>query len=170
MFWPPLCQERPHGRTGSSCCLRGLAWSIRGPDKVLFLFLRLACRAPQRCKGAQHTRSRRRPSVTDEADFLWPGQLLLNRPMKPQCTIHCLYRHTHTHTNLSSCLRQPSTTMSQLPMTKRKEHLSLYTGPVQKPCSPQMVLGNPVLLFPEEKMQPNRDFLPPYVQPITVSV
>lgn len=31
------------------------------------------------------------------------------------------------------------------------------------------VLGNPVP-FPEEGMQPNGDFLPPYVQPLTVSV
>ncbi len=47
---------------------------------------------------------------------------------------------------------------------------SLHTGPLRHLLpSVKTILGNTVP-FPEEGMQPNRDFLPPYVQPITVSV
>jgi len=51
-----------------------------------------------------------------------------------------------------------------------KEHLRLQTSPLNHPQSSHSQFEVNLSSFLREGMRPSRDFLPPYVQPITVSV
>lgn len=179
MFWPPLCQERPHGRIESFYCLRRFACSSLSHGE-LFLFLTSACRAPPWCKEAQHTRSWRRPSVRGWSCcccFSEAKTVFLNRPVwhynaqrtsgyvavKLLCifSVSCQQRGCNNvtaapHPSYQTCEEYLGAVACR---QVRWEHLQLSIKPFQ---------SGP--LFLRKGRNHTGDFLPPYVQPITVLV
>lgn len=61
MWWPPLCPERPRGRTDSSGYLREVVCSVQARDE-LFLSWEWVSRAPGTCKQTKTINTSTRPS------------------------------------------------------------------------------------------------------------
>ena len=157
MFWPRLCQERPHGRTGSSCCRRWpAAWPLLGLGRGLCLSLTLACRARPRSTAARHTGSPGRPSVSQGWRSWLPLSLGLFLKQACSTTMHneqsgCVAKShpplVPTHTSRHSSLRKRlSDNVTAAGNKKNLQRAAESTEITSSPLS-KRVLGNPVPLF-----------------------
>lgn len=69
MWWPPLCPERPRGRTDSSGYLREVVCSVRAHDE-LFLSWEWVSRTPGTCKQTKTINTSTRPCLRDAIQSL----------------------------------------------------------------------------------------------------